>query len=405
MDARFTPQTAASTLKTHRALASAEQQQCNVARGSLEATVDKLLAASRSLKNVLQQTHAETLLRTLLPAESQTLASRLRLPSPLGAAEETAVPPARLRNFLIAFGSLVTILRRQPVALVEAVHRSKTAAPLAVPLLVGSVWGHASWRRDEAESLVRAAAHAIGLCALERGSSSALAAGSLPERLACTLLRVLPGVSAWLQAALVPQILAIADASDHHSLVLSEEPDQLRTWCIALLKAVIALAPAAPAALRTLGKQLLQLGAAANNGGAAMLGADASWSLFVEIVVAMLLAPSIACPESYGLLVPAPLSKSTRSNLLQIASMLTRSATQQGSDEGGSRDPSPAIDITDCSGGVAAAAAAAAPSATSPAPSRYAERMSRARSANSSAGHAFISLPQPPSEAEAKGRV
>ena len=296
-----------------------------------------LVEASRPLSTNCSRHHAEKRAAansrgdaavTLLPAESQTLASRLRLPSHARRGRRDGRPgPALLASLPSCSGSLVTIsCRRQPVALVEAVHRSKTAAPLAVPLLVGSVWGHASWRRDEAESPrprrcpcdrpMRPRARRLS------GSRRGLAAGASGLHAAsCTARR-----RAWLQAALVPQILAIADASDHHSLVLSEEPDQLRTWCIALLKAVIALAPAAPAALRTLGKQLLQLGAAANNGGAAMLGADASWSLFVEIVVAMLLAPSIACPESYGLLVPAPLSKSTRSNLLQIASMLTRSA-------------------------------------------------------------------------------
>ena len=43
MDPSFTPHTASSALKILRALASAEQQQCNFARGGLEETTDKLV--------------------------------------------------------------------------------------------------------------------------------------------------------------------------------------------------------------------------------------------------------------------------------------------------------------------------------------------------------------------------
>ena len=63
-----------------------------------------------------------------------------------------AVPPARLRVFLSAYGSLVTVLRRQPVALTEAMWHAGVGAPIAVPLMLSFVCGH-TWRRDDADAL------------------------------------------------------------------------------------------------------------------------------------------------------------------------------------------------------------------------------------------------------------
>ena len=311
---------ASATLKTLRALAAAEQQQCNVARCTLDAASGLLVAASRALRNSLHKAQVTPMLKALLSLDDAALAAQLRLPGALGEASEPSVPPTRLRTFLGAYGSLVTVMRRQPLALIEAVHRSGAGAPVAVPLLLSFVWGHA-WRLDDAHALVRATAHAVRLRALEHGASRALAAGTIPERLCCTFLRVLPGGAAWLQAALSEQLDALAQASDHRALVLANDAAALGQHCEEMLRAVLSLAPAAPAALRSLGRRLLL------RGGTPSLSAEVAWEVFTEIILALLVAPAIACPEAYGLLLPAPLSRATRANLVRIALALTRSVS------------------------------------------------------------------------------
>ena len=51
MDDGWIPHGASAVLKTLKALASAEQQQCNVRRGAFEAATDRLHTASRALRN------------------------------------------------------------------------------------------------------------------------------------------------------------------------------------------------------------------------------------------------------------------------------------------------------------------------------------------------------------------
>ena len=127
---------ASATLKTLRALAAAEQQQCNVARCTLDAASGLLVAASRALRNSLHKAQVTPMLKALLSLDDAALAAQLRLPGALGEASEPSVPPTRLRTFLGAYGSLVTVMRRQPLALTRG--RPCCSCCLWFPLLSSS---------------------------------------------------------------------------------------------------------------------------------------------------------------------------------------------------------------------------------------------------------------------------
>ena len=373
-----TPHSASSTLKILRALASAEQQQCNVARNSLEETTDKLRAAARTVHNLLNSLPPPVVLKSLPPPYAP-LVARLRLPSILGEAPEPSVPPARLRIFLTAYGSLVTVLRRQPIALAEAVQRSGASAATAVRLLLNFVWGHA-WRVDEADTLIRAAAHLVHLSTLTHGVAKALLPGSLAERLCCTLLRTLPGGAAWLQACLAPPLNALAAATDDETLLLAGDPAALGQRCEAILVSVLEHARAAPAGLCALGRHLLRRTSAdgsrsdatdaANFDGDALVAMGSAWITYTEVLVGLLIAPAVACPEAYGVLLPAPLSTGARANLALVAHALTRAVTPDA--------PQNRADDVE-------AVAEAAGEGVAPA-RKYNERLARARTANVGAG-------------------
>ena len=363
-------------VKLARALASSETQLCNVSRGQLEETSDRLKAVSRQLRMLLHTTAGA--LRGIADAlKDSSFVARVRLPDALISSPEPSQPPKQMRPFLIAYGALFTILRRQPALLIEIVHRSGMAAAVALPILLCSVWGHL-WRWDEERCLVLAAAHAVALRAAEVGVRRALEAGSLGERLCCTYLRMLPGGGAWLQAALGAELTCIIEESKHglkllidpvdayqslsaedraevdrevsaaavgeHMKVmemLSARSTALNAKCEAVLQALLASTPAAPRGLRLL-CQLLQrrcrrpsdglTGFAPSPAEAAtdgLEGGDGGGALARELLLALLVAPAVACPEAYGVLLPAPVGREARRNLIALATALTRAAVLQ----------------------------------------------------------------------------
>ena len=344
------PLDAAAALKQLRALAASEQQLCNISRGRMEAALEGLLSASRRLRNYLHMLHRTA--TELLPIDDAA-AAVVRLPVSLGLCPDPSVPPAKLRAFLGPYASLLTVLRRQPALLIEAVHRSGAAPALALPLLLNFVWGHV-WRWDEERAIIIAAAHAVGLRVVEAGPALSLRHGLLPEQLCSAYLRMMPGGADWLQAALSVELAAIADDSER-GLSLLTSSGGCAQRCAAILHAVVAAAAAVPRGLHALCWAVLVRGTDAASlspppydadasqaavsrsaaAAAAVSGAESGQSLesgqaeaaaaavVRELLVALWIAPAVACPEAYGILLPTPIGRDARRNLLHVAAMLT----------------------------------------------------------------------------------
>eukprot|EP00966_Prymnesium_polylepis_P244583 5657387-Prymnesium_polylepis.1 len=180
---------AAARLKSLRALASSDQQLTGLARSEFERRTQALQQRARQHRNAFCT--LEALEREAVPKFVPTLCL---CPDP-------SVPPAALRHFLGAYGALLTVLRRQPIALATLLHRSGGAAPSLAQLLLCAVYAHL-WLPEEERAMVRAAATTLRLRLAERGPAAALEDGSLPELLISGFLRVMPGGAAWLQAAI-----------------------------------------------------------------------------------------------------------------------------------------------------------------------------------------------------------
>ena len=131
----YSPATDAASLKQLRALVNAERHLANVVRGRLETATEHLMGASRELHNLLHAVHPVTM-------EVGTSWTTLRFPSVIPQCHEPSAPPFRLRAVLGAYGALITVLRRQPIALAELLHHSQATPATGIPLVLCGVWGH-----------------------------------------------------------------------------------------------------------------------------------------------------------------------------------------------------------------------------------------------------------------------
>ena len=134
----------ACLLKQRSALASSELHHANELSRRRAKLSSSCAEASRAWRNLCHSTHR---LARQLPLEAAAEWARVsdglcELPAP-------SIPPPQLRCFLSAYGSLLTVLRREPEAVAAAVHYAGASAATAVPLLLGCVWAHV-WRVDDA---------------------------------------------------------------------------------------------------------------------------------------------------------------------------------------------------------------------------------------------------------------
>ena len=338
------PKAVAARLKTLRAFAASEQHHCNDANRRRSERLQACTAASRGWRNLCSAAHQQALQALVRP-----LPGSLRLPDAMGTSVEPSVPPAKLRAFLGGYGALLTVLRRQPELLVATVHGSGAAVGPSVPLLLGCVWAHL-WRADDAHAAARAAAAAVRLQADAGPPAAGLAPGSLAERLCANYLRLLPDSSAWLQAVLGETLGHVVAESERDADEAEEcgggdgggggEPmlgylnSVLVSQCEAVLSAVLAAAPAAPAGLRALCSELLAPHAARGHRAFVPppLAAAPALGLAAELLIGLLVSPAVALPEAYALILPsrAPLGAEARGRLASIAALLEQVANCEG---------------------------------------------------------------------------
>ena len=324
---------AALQLKEVRALLSSEQQLCNVAQSRLEESSATLQQLSREHLNL--QHKLQALLTPLSPASGASLAAARSL----CACPEPSVPPPSLRPLIGPFGALVALLRRSPQAF-AAILDSGTLPPVVATqlLLCHSFRGLCSL--EEERAFLRVAEALLALQLPRRSADLLFESGGLPAQLIASYLRVAPGSSGWLQAAIgatLERIVARSESSHFPAQTTAQTTAETSAdasvidGCERLLGDVLRTLVVAPLAVRALSAWLRRLpsgattseavsvrdGAGGEVGGGA--GETCAETLALELLCSLYLSPAVCAPTAYGLLLSLPLaSLRARSSLERI---------------------------------------------------------------------------------------